>query len=570
MAQTILNARYELLQQLGEGGVAIVYRAHDTLLDRTVAVKVLREQLTGDPAFVERFRREAQAAARLSHPNITAIYDVGQDGNQHYIVMEYVEGPDLKSLITSSAPLSIALALGIAEQVCAALEHAHEQGFVHRDIKPQNILLARPGAQAATATPVVKVADFGLARSVSAVSMADGGLVLGTVQYVSPEQARGEPATPASDIYALGVVLYEMLSGHLPFESETAVGLALKHIQDPVPPPSRANPLVPPSVDAFVLRAMAKEPAQRFASAKEMGSALATYRQFGESATGQFAPLRARPTPPRATTARPAARVAVAAPARRHTGFDWLLLVLLLVTFVAIAGLVPLAAAVRDTVFPSSPTPLPQVPVPNVTGLEQAVAEAQLQALGLALVVQDGRFDDNVPAQHIIAQLVPVGTLLAQGETVEVVVSRGHATVTVPPVTGLAFSEAQSRLSALGLASDRTDAPSPQVAAGIVAAQDPAAEAQAARGSTVHLTVSAGDRVVVPDLFGKSEAEAQALIRDAGLATTVANAQAPEDVPAQSRWVFSAVPVGAVISQAPQAGALVDRGTLVRIAIRKR
>ena len=558
MGQTCLNARYELLQKLGEGGVAIVYRAHDSLLDRTVAVKVLREQLTGDPAFVERFRREAQAAARLSHPNITAIYDVGRDGDQYYIVMEYVEGEDLKSLIASSAPLSIALALSVAEQVCAALEHAHEQGFVHRDIKPQNILLARPGGQSAMATPPVKVADFGLVRSLSAVSAPDGGLVLGTVQYVSPEQARGEPATPASDIYSLGVCLYEMLTGRLPFESETAVGLALKHIQDPVSPPSRVNPLVPPTVDALVLRAMDKQPSQRFASAKEMGTAVSAYRQFGESATGQFAPIRPQQAP------------AALAQRRPHIGFDWLLLALLLVTFVAIAGLVPLAAAVRDTVFPSWPTPLPQVQVPDVTGLEQVVAEAQLQALGLALLVQDGRFDDNVQAQHIIAQLVPAGTLLPQGEKVEVVVSRGRATVKVPPVTGLTFSEAQSRLRALGLVSEQKDAPSERLAAGIVSSQDPPAEAQVARGSSVLLTVSTGNRVVVPDLFGKSEAEAQAVIRDAGLATTAANAQAPEDVPAQSRWVFSAVPVGAVISQTPQAGTLVDRGTLVRIAIRKR
>ena len=585
MQQTRLNGRYELLEKLGEGGVAIVYRAQDTLLDRIVAVKILRQQLVGDPTFLERFRREAQAAARLSHPNIIGIYDVGQDGDQYYIVMEYVDGCDLKSFIAANAPLPVAQALSIAEQVCAALDHAHKQGFVHRDIKPQNILVSSVAGRGTDSAPHVKVADFGLARSLTSLTSSQGGLVFGTVQYIAPEQARGEPATAAADIYALGVVLYEMLTGRLPFESETPVGLALKHIQEEPLPPSRLNPRLPPTVDMFVLRAMAKQPEQRFASAGDMETALASYRQFGEEATGQFRPVQAEarpatpgvarppaPLPPLA--AQPAVRPVLAAhPAPRRQqqqGFDWLLLILFLVTFIAIAGLVPLAFAVRDTIFPSALPAAPQVKVPDLVGLEQVAAESQLQALGLVLVVQDGRFDDKIAAQRIIAQLVPVGTSVDQGQHVEVIVSKGRETVKVPPVSGLALAEAQARLSSVGLRSDRKDMPSTQVQANMVMAQDPVAEVEVSRDALVHLTVSVGDRIVVPSLFGKPEADAQQMLRDAGLATTFANAQAAEDVPEQSRWVFSVVAVGGVISQSPEAGTLVERNTLVKLAVRKK
>lgn len=583
MQETRLNGRYALLEKLGEGGVAIVYRAQDTLLDRPVAVKILRQQLTGDPVFLDRFRREAQAAARLSHPNIISIYDVGQDGDQHYIVMELVDGMDLKAYIAAHGPLPVAQVLAIAEQVCAALDHAHQQGFVHRDIKPQNILVANAGQATPSRPLLVKVADFGLARSVSAVTSSQGGLVLGTVHYISPEQASGDPATPASDIYALGVVLYEMVTGRLPFESDTPVGLALKHIQETPVAPSRLNTALPPTIDTFILRALAKQPERRFASAADLGAALASYRQFGEQATSQVQAVRpapaagtaaAKPGVARQAPARPPARPApppqaTPQPRQRQRGFDWLLLVLFLVTFIAIAGLVPLAFAVREAVAPPSATPAPQVRVPNIEGLEQAVAENQLQGLGLSLVVQDGRYDDKVQPQRIIMQLVPAGTYLSPGEVVEVIVSRGREKVRVPPVAGLPLQEAQTKLAAAGLAVDRRDAPSADVAAGIVMSQEPPAETEMERGGAVRLVVSIGDRVAVPVLVGKPEAEAQRLIREAGLATTFVNYQTANDVPASVRPAFLTLPVGSVVSSDPAAGTLVERGSVVLIAVRR-
>lgn len=605
MIQRRLNGRYELVEKLGEGGVAIVYRALDTILDRTVAIKVLREQLTGDPAFLERFRREAQAAARLSHPSIISIYDVGQDDNWHYIIMEYIEGQDLKAFIAEQHIVPPALALAISEQVCAALDHAHQLGFVHRDIKPQNILLARAeSANGAPPGPVVKVADFGLARSVSGVTSSEGGLVLGTVHYMSPEQAGGEPATPASDIYSLGVALYEMLTGRLPFESESPVGLALKHIQEQPIPPAQVNPRLAPALSELVLRALAKSPAQRFASAREMGQALAAYRQFGEQATGRMQPVRpaastgsassvagrVQPVRPAASTGsasggagrvqpvRPAASTGSAsagarpggsAATRQQSGFDWLLLALFVVTFIALAGLAPLALLVREAVFPPAPTPAPQVTVPDIVGLEQAVAGGQLQSIGLTLVVQDGRFDNTVPPQRILTQLTPAGTRVSPGHVIEVIVSRGREKVKMPPLVGLPLAEAQSKVGNLGLQVEQTESRSLQVQAGFILRQDPAPESEVERGGLVRLVVSVGDRVMTPELFGKLEADAQRIIREAGLSTTFSNPQGPNDVSEQSRWVFGVVPVGGVISQQPAAGEWVERGTVVRIAIRK-
>lgn len=584
-SMTVLNGRYELLDRLGEGGVAVVYRARDAILNRPVAVKVLREQYASDPAFLARFQREAQAAARLSHPNIVAVYDVGQANGQYYIVMEYVEGENLKAFITRNGPLPVGLALGIAEQVCAGLALAHAQGFVHRDIKPQNILVAldlssggngRADNLAGRKPPLVKVTDFGLARSLGAAATSEGNEVLGTVQYISPEQARGERATPASDIYALGVVLYEMLTGRLPFTGEIPVAIALRHIQEDPVRPSRINPRVPPTVDGFVLRAMAKDARQRFPSAADMEGTLSSYRQFGEEATGHFKPVQA-PPPQLPRSAAGAAGRPVAAPARpaprpapRRRGFDWLLVILLLLAFAAIAGLVPLAYAVRDAVFPPAPTPPPQVSVPSLVGLDRAEAERQLEAQGLHLTVAEERFDDRMAAGHVVAQLVPTGTRLAKDETVEVILSRGKERVRVTQVIGLTYDEAQRRLAAQKLQADRRDAPSAQAAVGTVTAQDPPPNAEVDLGALVHLTVSAGDKVIVPDLLGKSEADAQQMIQNAGLQTTYANYQERNDVPAGNRWVFDVVPVGGVISQEPPSGALVDRGTLVRLAVRKK
>ncbi len=273
----VLNGRYQLISVVGGGGMAQVYKSRDNILGRIVAIKVLREQYSTDAQFVARFRREAQAAANLAHPNIVNVYDVGQDRDTHYIVMEYINGESLKSYINRSAPLPIGKAVSVAAQILSGLEYAHRSGLIHRDIKPQNVLISPDGA--------VKVTDFGIAKSVSDLGLTEAGLALGTAHYFSPEQAKGERVVPQSDIYAVGVTLYEMLTGRLPFESENVMGLAYKHISEEPPSARNLNPSVPPRLDAIVLKSMAKDPQQRFGSAAEMEKALRAIQMGGQQPT---------------------------------------------------------------------------------------------------------------------------------------------------------------------------------------------------------------------------------------------------------------------------------------------
>lgn len=257
-----IGGRYDIEQQIGEGGMAIVYRARDTLLNRTVALKVLRSQFGNDDDFVARFHREAQAAASLSHPNVVNIYDIGQDDEMYYIVMEYIEGMTLKQYINEHAPLDMNKAVDIGMQICDALDHAHQNELIHRDIKPHNILINKYGR--------IKVTDFGIARAVSSVTITHTGSVLGSVHYFSPEQAKGIAAGAKSDLYSLGVVLYEMLTGELPFSGDSPISVALKHLQESYVAPRKLRPEIPQSLENVIIRAMAKEPMYRYESAREM------------------------------------------------------------------------------------------------------------------------------------------------------------------------------------------------------------------------------------------------------------------------------------------------------------
>lgn len=257
-----LGGRYELIERIGGGGMALVYKAHDTLLGRKVAVKILRQQFVGDEEFIKRFRREAQAAASLSHPNVVSIYDVGQDGDIHYIIMEYIEGINLNDKIKQQAPLQIEEAVHIAMQICDALDHAHTNQIIHRDIKPHNILLGKNGR--------VKVTDFGIARAAASADITQTGSVLGSVHYFSPEHAKGAMQGAVSDLYSLGIVLYQMLTAKLPFSGDSPISVALKHLQEKVEEPRKVNPHIPQSVENIVLKALRKNPGERYASAKEM------------------------------------------------------------------------------------------------------------------------------------------------------------------------------------------------------------------------------------------------------------------------------------------------------------
>jgi serine/threonine-protein kinase len=361
----LLNKRYKLLAPIGSGGMAVVHKAQDLSLGRLVAVKILRENLTGDPEFLARFQQEARAAANLTHPNIVTVHDFGRDGGRYYIVMEYVEGRDLKSLIKEGAPFGVERALNLAIQVCAGIGYAHRAGLVHCDVKPQNILVTADGR--------AKVTDFGIARALASLHPGETtDVVWGSPQYYSPEQAAGESPTPASDVYSIGVVMYEMLAGRLPFVASTQQALAMMHLREEPPSLSLFNPALPDTLELIVHKVLAKEPSARYRTADQLGRILISYREQGEELTAaQMATGATPPRPlPRAgnqaasvvlpespTVYRPPGRARLGAAAAHdgapvggdayaahEEGLDWVAVGLGFVAMLAVAGLIPLWA----------------------------------------------------------------------------------------------------------------------------------------------------------------------------------------------------------------------------------
>jgi eukaryotic-like serine/threonine-protein kinase len=282
-SETILNGRYRLIAQQGSGGMAVIYKAIDQVLGRTVAIKILRPSLTADPAFLARFRNEARAVANLTHPNIVTVHDVGSDGSTHYMVMEFVEGEDLKKIIRTQGALPVDRALNLAIQICGGIGFAHRAGLVHADVKPQNILV--------TKEDIVKVTDFGIAQALTGDSTEKQAVVWGSPHYFAPEQARGEKPTPASDVYSIGIVMFEMLTGRLPYTGANQQELALAHIRDRVPMVSEFNPTVPDALARIVYKVMSKEPAARYRMADQLGHILMSYRDRGRENTSANAPL---------------------------------------------------------------------------------------------------------------------------------------------------------------------------------------------------------------------------------------------------------------------------------------
>ena len=424
MQQTVLGDRYILLEVLGGGGMARVYLAHDNVLDREVALKVLREQYADDEGFVERFRREARNAASLNHPNIVQVYDQGRDDDgTYYIAMEYVPGGTLKDRLAKEEPLALGEAAGIASRVAEALEVAHGRGIVHRDIKPHNVLLSASGE--------AKVADFGIARAASSKTMTETNLILGTAAYMSPEQVRGEPVGPASDLYSLGVVLFEMLTGRLPYEADDPIATAMKHINDPAPHPREVNPAVPEEVDALVVKLLAKRPEDRYASAADLAEDLRRARDgLPPPAMGPVDRTTARI--PRDTGRMRTAPTAVAPgrgsrpPANPGTRRRALLPVVALLLGVALLG----GLAWALTRSPSEQgTPgaggVGLVEVPDVVGMSRVEATKRLDGAGLEPGSQDEAPDDEFAEGVVIEQDPGAGTEVERGTTVDLVVSAG-------------------------------------------------------------------------------------------------------------------------------------------------
>ena len=621
LSGVLLNGRYSLRTRIGQGGMAEVYLADDLTLGRPVAVKVLRSQFALDPEFLTRFQQEGRAAARLSHPGIVSVHDVGSSGLAQYIVMDYVDGPDLKAVLKARGRLPAAEACDIVIQVLGALHHAHQRGLVHRDVKPHNILL--------DADHNARLTDFGIARAAGEQQMTSTGTVIGTAAYFSPEQATGQPATAASDVYSAGVVLYELLTGRPPFDGDNPVAIALQHVRMEPTPPSRLNPAIPPRLEAVVLRALAKDPAARFPTAAIMREQLASVRQQTAEATTTFDAVAGLAEAGGARDAR-GARRNTRVESRR---VDWVAILLGVAVFVMVAAAAPFAArwlnvglpmpagptsgpsatprpiavvtATRPapspllvaTAPPPPPVPTPasarptltatpgpqQAVVPNVVGMKVDQARRELDRVGLLALVGEERASATIEAGVVMAQSPAAGSSLALNASVSLVLSKGQEKVVVPALTGLTAADARAKAETAGLKVETTDDWHDQVSAGKVFAQKPVAGEQAPRDSVVGVWVSKGPRpptatpatvrppegdyAWVPNVIGMPEAEARRRIELAGLANTYTNYQTENDV--ADKAYFRSIAPGSVLSVNPPVGERVARGSVAKIAVRK-
>ncbi|MHB1450680.1 MAG: Stk1 family PASTA domain-containing Ser/Thr kinase [Coriobacteriia bacterium] len=546
MEDVVFGRRYRVIEKIGSGGMADVFKAVDEVLGRTVAVKVLHARYASDPTFVARFRQEAQAAANLSHPNIVNMYDWGRDGDTYYIVMEYVKGTDLKSLVTQQGPMDPHKAAEYAAQICSALAVAHGYDIIHRDIKPHNIVLTPDGT--------IKVMDFGIARAGN-TTMTQTGSVLGTAQYISPEQAQGRQLSPASDLYSLGVTLYEMVTGRPPFDADTPVATALQQVNDEPLPPRQVRASIPPALEAVILRSMRKNPAERYDSAAEMRDDLRRAASGDIPSGGVYAGApdaghtSVLPTVERAASARPAGAPQMKPiPERRNSPWPWIALAAALL-------LVGLGVAYALGAFGGG-----GVVVPTLAGLTEDQAKTELEAAGLTLGVVGTENHDNIEPGLIISQDPPAGDEVESGTAINIVVSLGIAQVSIPDLTEYSEADAIDALqSSEDLDYDRTiDENSATIVKGLVIRTEPAAGASVPKGTSVILYVSIGvEQVTVPDVTELSLAKAQAQLEDLGL--KVATTESFSD----------SVPKGTVISQKPDADVLLESGRTVTLEISK-
>lgn len=536
MDAMVLGNRYELIEQIGEGGMATVYKARCRILDRIVAIKILKEDLSRDKSFVEKFRVEALAAARISHPNIVNIYDVGQEGDIHYIVMEYVEGKTLKEIIRRQAPLSIAKAVDIAIMICDGVHHAHQKGVIHRDIKPHNILV--------TDTGMVKVADFGIARAISSATITFGGNMVGSVHYISPEQAKGEPVNRTTDIYSIGCVLYEMVTGKVPFDAESPITVALKHIHDDVPSPVALNKEIPDALEGIILQAMAKIPAHRFATAEEMRNTLLNIHGNGFSLYGdRTEKTLVRPNPISEGDEN------VVKNKRKIRSMN--------IAIIAIAILGLLSGAVfmmGGSLFGS------EVAVPNIENMDIRDANTKLKELGLKMNIIDEQYNDEVEKDRIISQEPSPGQKVKKGREIKVIISKGAELTRVPSLVGYDIDEAETMLQNKGLRLGRTEeAFNNRFAEGQVISQDPEAGEEVSENTKVNVVISKGsekDRVAMPSLEGLTLQEAKTKLADSGLEIGKITRQ-------ESNKYYS----DQVISQDTSPGVKVEEGSTVNLVV---
>ena len=553
------DRRYVIKRKLGSGGMADVYLAEDQELGRRVALKLLDERHASDEQFVERFRREAQSAAGLNHPNIVSIFDRGRAEGTYYIAMEYLDGRTLKELLVRNGPTPIPIAIDYARQILGALSFAHRNGIIHRDIKPHNIIVGSDGR--------LKVTDFGIARS-GASQMTEAGSIVGTAQYLSPEQARGAPVDPRSDLYSLGIVLYEMLTGKVPFSGDTPVEIAMKHLSQVPEPPSKLRPELPHDLDAVIMRALAKDPDQRYASAEEMDADLARVargvavsRETEDAMTQVLsgAGINAAQT----MVSRPRAGAAPPAPPAYRTPtpyydyeetprgrsiWPWLLALGLIIGG-AIGGWF-LYMKIQDQLNTNRP-----VAVPDVTLLQTDLAKLKIEQAGLTPRILR-KSDDNVPRGQVSDQDPGGGAKIGKGSTVTLTVSTGLPRVLVPDVRGRSVTDAVAALAQLGLNPKIT-----RVFSGeqpdTVTGQNPSPGDRVVKGTKVGINVSRGAKPVpVPDVTGQPYANAESALRGQGFSVARVDIQSDN---AQ----------GVVVAEDPPPGTQIPKGSKITLSVSK-
>lgn len=543
MKGTCLKGRYLLGEVIGKGGMAVVYKAYDFRSGRTVAVKVLREQYNQDREFVRRFQQEAEAASAVSHENLIDIYDVGEQNGARFIVMEYVDGMTLKSLIREHGALDNYTAITIARQICTALQIAHDAHIIHRDIKPQNILLDRKG--------IAKLADFGIAKTSDTQTITGGGDngVLGSVHYFSPEQARGEPAGAQSDLYSLGVVLYEMVTAELPFSGDTPVAIALQHMNAEPTPPRERNRNVTPALNEIILKAIRKEPKDRYQSARDFYDDLSlalVYPEGGFVDGNKALPPQDGEDDGKGEAARDKKRARAVLEGRIRPVRLLLAGLCLLLAGVLAVALLRIGIAHRQQTL---------AVVPAILGDSMDGAAAELAEIGLVLQVSDTQYSEEPPGT-ILTQEPEADSSLRSGDTVSVVVSAGPESAQVPALVGLSLDDARRALQRLGLQVGEIfrDEESSQ-ARDTVLHQDPQEGEVLQNGESVNLTISDPPLLrSVPQVVGEDLTSAQALIEEAGLTLGTIHEESA-----------TGVAVGTVFAQSPEAGQQMRSGDAVEI-----
>ncbi len=552
----ILGNRYEIIEKVGNGGMATVYRAEDKVLKRNVAVKVLKDEFTTDEEFIKRFEIEAQSAARLTHPNIVSIYDVGSEDNLYYIVMELIRGKTLKEIIVEErGPLPWKWSVNVAIQIASALEMAHKNNIIHRDIKPHNIIITEDG--------IAKVTDFGIAKAVSNSTITAFGTTIGSVHYFSPEHARGGYTDAKSDLYSLGVVMYEMVTGRVPFDADTPVSVALKHMQEEPEEPIELNPNLPSAVNRIIMKALKKDTTLRYQSATDM---LADLRQALKNSNGDFVEDRSYDATAKTQKINTDLYGNIeeednnkkkgkkdnkfVAFIKRHKVLS------------TIIGLILLfAISLGGTLAYLNITNPAEVLLPNLVGMSREEAEQTAKESNLVFEVSSEEYNKDVPEGYVISQDPSYieNYNVKEGSTISVVISKGQEKTTVPKVVGMTREEAEKALEDANLEVEVVEETSRTVQEGYVISQDLDADSEAYAGDTVTIHVSTGTgikQVTVQNVVGQSEENARTTLEGQGLKVTV-------------NYTTATSNDGRVTAQSVTAGTTVDEGTTVTLTVNK-